>query len=91
MDEAGWDLEALGLSGAPRITTFAGRERHAAVDLALRYLGLGACVPVDADDEGRIFPPDALADAMDQQPGPSLVCLQAATSTPGHLIPWRKP
>ena len=89
MDEAGWDLEALGLSGAPRITTFAGRERHAAVDLALRYLGLGACVPVDADDEGRIFP-DALADAMDQQPGPSLVCLQAGNLHSGAFDPMEE-
>ncbi|BCW61797.1 aspartate aminotransferase family protein [Arthrobacter sp. StoSoilB22] len=89
MDEAGWDLEALGLTGAPRITTFAGRERHAAVDLALRYLGLGACVPVDADDEGRIFP-DALADAMDQQPGPSLVCLQAGNLHSGAFDPMEE-
>ncbi|MFJ5957585.1 pyridoxal phosphate-dependent decarboxylase family protein [Paenarthrobacter sp. NPDC092416] len=86
MDEAGWDLQALGLSGAPRITTFAGRERHAAVDLALRYLGLGACVPVDADDQGRILP-EALAEAMDQQPGPSLVCLQAGNLHSGAFDP----
>ena len=86
MDEAGWDLEGLGLSGAPRITTFAGRERHAAVDLALRYLGLGSCVPVDADKQGRIRP-DALADAMDQQPGPSLVSLQAGNLHSGAFDP----
>ncbi|MBM7792110.1 pyridoxal phosphate-dependent decarboxylase family protein [Paenarthrobacter ilicis] len=86
MDEAGWDLESLGLTGAPRITTFAGRERHAAVDLALRYLGLGACVPVEADQEGRILP-DALAEAMDQQPGPSLVCLQAGNLHSGAFDP----
>ena len=89
MDEAGWDLEALGLTGAPRITTFAGRERHAAVDLALRYLGLGACVPVDADDEGRILP-DALAEAMDQQPGPTLVCLQAGNLHSGAFDPMEE-
>ncbi len=89
MDEAGWDLEALGLNGAPPITTFAGRERHAAVDLALRYLGLGACVPVAADDEGRILP-EALADAMDQQPGPSLVCLQAGNLHSGAFDPMEE-
>ncbi|WOH19429.1 pyridoxal-dependent decarboxylase [Paenarthrobacter sp. GOM3] len=86
MDEAGWDLEALGLNGGPRITTFAGRERHAAVDLALRYLGLGACVPVDADREGRIIP-EALAEAMDEQPGPTLVCLQAGNLHSGAFDP----
>ncbi|WP_026542235.1 pyridoxal phosphate-dependent decarboxylase family protein [Paenarthrobacter nicotinovorans] len=89
MDEAGWDLEALGLTGAPRITTFAGRERHAAVDLALRYLGLGACVPVEADHQGRILP-DALAEAMDQQPGPSLVCLQAGNLHSGAFDPMEE-
>ncbi|GAA3274226.1 aspartate aminotransferase family protein [Paenarthrobacter aurescens] len=89
MDEAGWDLEALGLSGAPRITVFAGRERHASVDLALRYLGLGACVPVDADHEGRILP-DALAEAMDQQTGPSLVSLQAGNLHSGAFDPMRE-
>lgn len=86
MDEAGWDLADLGLSGAPRITTFAGRERHAAVDLALRYLGLGACVPVDTDAQGRILP-DALAEAMDEQPGASLVCLQAGNLHSGAFDP----
>ncbi|AFR27682.1 aminotransferase class V-fold PLP-dependent enzyme [Arthrobacter sp. Rue61a] len=86
MDQEGWDLQSLGLSGAPRITTFAGRERHAAVDLALRYLGLGACVPVDADEQGRILP-EALAAAMDEQPGPSLVCLQAGNLHSGAFDP----
>ncbi|MCW3767545.1 pyridoxal phosphate-dependent decarboxylase family protein [Paenarthrobacter ureafaciens] len=86
MDEAGWDLEGLGLSGAPRITVFAGRERHAAVDLALRYLGLGSCVPVDADREGRILP-DALEDAMGEQPGPAIVCLQAGNLHSGAFDP----
>jgi glutamate/tyrosine decarboxylase-like PLP-dependent enzyme len=89
MDQAGWDLQSLGLSGSPRITTFAGRERHAAVDLALRYLGLGACVPVDADHEGRILP-DALAAAMDEQPGPSLVCLQAGNLHSGAFDPMEE-
>ncbi|MFJ4171095.1 pyridoxal phosphate-dependent decarboxylase family protein [Paenarthrobacter sp. NPDC089714] len=89
MDQAGWDLEGLGLSGAPRITVFAGRERHAAVDLALRYLGLGACVPVDADAEGRILP-DALAEAMEQQPGPSLVALQAGNLHSGAFDPMKE-
>lgn len=89
MDQAGWDLQWLGLSGAPRITTFAGRERHAAVDLALRYLGLGACVPVDADEQGRILP-EALAAAMDEQPGPSLVCLQAGNLHSGAFDPMEE-
>jgi hypothetical protein len=63
LDRIGWNLNADGLSGAPRITVFAGRERHASIDLALRYLGLGLPVAVDSDREGRIIPA-ALAEAM---------------------------
>ena len=50
-----------GLSGAPRVRVLVGAERHDTVDLALRYLGLGAPEPVAADDQGRIDP-DALAE-----------------------------
>ena len=38
---AGWDVEAHGLQGAPRLHVIVPDERHATVDLALRYLGLG--------------------------------------------------
>ena len=46
---AGWDVEADGLHGAPRIHVVASAEAHVTVDVALRYLGLGtrALDPVD--------------------------------------------
>ena len=61
--DAGWDVERLGLAGGPRVTVLVGAERHDSVDLALRYLGLGAPTPVAADDQGRVVPA-ALADAL---------------------------
>lgn len=89
LDRIGWNLNTDGLSGAPRITVFAGRERHASVDLALRYLGLGLPVPVDADREGRIIPA-SLAEAMRDVEGPSIVCLQAGNLHSGAFDPMRE-
>src|SRR6266567_2936967 len=54
LQRAGWDVAALGLSGAPRVRVLVGAERHDTVDLALRYLGLGTPAVVAADDQGRI-------------------------------------
>ena len=73
---AGWDVSTQGLVGSPGVRVLVGRERHDTVDLALRYLGLGAPEPVAADDQGRI---DVLAleDALRAGSGPTVVCLQA--------------
>ena len=86
LDAAGWDLDADGLSGSPRITVLVGDERHASVDLALRYLGLGTPVTVAADEQGRIRP-DALAAALDRVDGPVIVCLQAGNLHSGAFDP----
>ena len=60
---AGWDVEAHGLQGAPRVRVLVGAERHVTVDLALRYLGLGTPQAVAADGQGRVQV-DALAAAL---------------------------
>ncbi len=73
---AGWDVNRLGLSGAPRVRVLVGAERHGTVDVALRYLGLGEPTTVPADEQGRIRG-DALADALAAGSGPVIVCLQA--------------
>ena len=86
LDAVGWDLERDGLSGSPRITVLVGDERHASVDLALRYLGLGAPVTVAADGEGRIRP-DALGEALESTTGPTIVCLQAGNLHSGAFDP----
>ncbi|MDN4644797.1 pyridoxal phosphate-dependent decarboxylase family protein [Arthrobacter sp. PsM3] len=56
LSDAGWDLDADGLAGAPKIHCFVGRERHDTIDLGLRYLGLGRPTVVPADRQGRIDP-----------------------------------
>jgi glutamate/tyrosine decarboxylase-like PLP-dependent enzyme len=83
---AGWDHNSLGLTGAPRVRVLVGEERHTTIDLALRYLGLGAPTPVAADDQGRIVPA-ALAEALDGADGPTIVCLQAGNLHSGAFDP----
>jgi glutamate/tyrosine decarboxylase-like PLP-dependent enzyme len=82
---AGWDVEAKGLIGAPRIRVVANEERHATVDRALRLLGIGANAvePVAADANGAIDP-GALARALEGAAGsPTIVCLQAGNVNTG--------
>jgi hypothetical protein len=43
--QAGWDVDADGLLGAPELTVVVGEERHATVGRALRLLGLQDIVP----------------------------------------------
>jgi len=86
LTHAGWDLDRLGLCGAPRVRVLVGAERHETIDLALRYLGLGAPVTVAADGQGRIRL-DALADALAVGEGPTIVCLQAGNVHSGAFDP----
>src|SRR6478735_4023128 len=90
-ERVGWDVERDGLTGAPRVYVLAGAERHGSVDLALRYLGLGAAGLVDADDQGRIRP-DALDAALAGIPqnAPIIVCLQAGNLHSGAFDPFRE-
>ncbi|MFI5912311.1 pyridoxal phosphate-dependent decarboxylase family protein [Dactylosporangium sp. NPDC051541] len=83
----GWDVDFDGLFGAPRIRVLVGDERHDTLDLALRYLGLGAPTPVAADDQGRLRL-DALAEALEAGSGePAIVCLQAGNVHSGAFDP----
>jgi glutamate/tyrosine decarboxylase-like PLP-dependent enzyme len=76
LTDAGWDVDRLGLSGSPRVRVLVGAERHGTVDLALRYLGLGAPTEVAADAQGRIDV-QALTEALEAGEGPAIVVLQA--------------
>ncbi len=86
---AGWDVHRDGLTGGPRVHVIVGAERHDTVDVALRYLGLGAPTPVAADDEGRIRL-DALEAALTMIPvgEPVIVCLQAGNVHSGAFDPF---
>jgi glutamate/tyrosine decarboxylase-like PLP-dependent enzyme len=85
--DAGWDVGTQGLTGSPRVRVLVGAERHDTVDLALRYLGLGAPETVAADDQGRLDPA-ALAAALDGPDGPIVVCLQAGNVHSGGYDPF---
>jgi glutamate/tyrosine decarboxylase-like PLP-dependent enzyme len=84
----GWDVAHRGLQGAPRVRVLVGAERHDTVDLALRYLGLGAPHPVPVDEQGRLRA-DALHEALAATPaGPTVVVLQAGNVHSGAFDPF---
>jgi glutamate/tyrosine decarboxylase-like PLP-dependent enzyme len=88
LSQSGWDVARDGLAGGPRVRVLVGAERHDTVDLALRYLGLGAPEVVAADDQGRIDA-GALASALASGPsGPTIVVLQAGNVHSGAFDPF---
>jgi glutamate/tyrosine decarboxylase-like PLP-dependent enzyme len=88
LERVGWDVNERGLIGAPMIHVLVGAERHATVDRALRFLGLGsACiVPTPADTQGRMIPA-ALREALAELDGPTIVCAQAGNVNTGSVDP----
>ncbi|HMN98552.1 MAG TPA: pyridoxal-dependent decarboxylase [Miltoncostaeaceae bacterium] len=84
----GWDVEAHGLQGAPRIHALVGAERHDSIDAALRAIGLGAATAavVPADAAGRVDP-DAYAAAAAAVEGPTIACLQVGNVNGGAVDP----
>ena len=89
LSRVGWDVHRDGLTGAPRVHVLVGAERHDTVDVALRYLGLGAPTPVAADDQGRIRVDALEAGLADVPEGePVIVCLQAGNVHSGAFDPF---
>jgi glutamate/tyrosine decarboxylase-like PLP-dependent enzyme len=84
----GWDVEAMGLQGAPPLTTIAGEEAHASIHAACRMLGLGSrtVLGIATDDQGRMRP-DALEWALSASSGPAIVCAQAGSVNSGACDP----
>jgi glutamate/tyrosine decarboxylase-like PLP-dependent enzyme len=85
LGEAGWDVEADGLAGAPRVRIVASAERHATIDRALRLLGFGtrALEVVAADANGAIDVADLARVLASGPEGPTIVCLQAGNVNTG--------
>jgi glutamate/tyrosine decarboxylase-like PLP-dependent enzyme len=82
--EVGWDVERDGLNGAPAIRVVAGANRHATLDRALRFLGLGsaAVAEIPADGQGRIVV-EALRDELGRAEAPTIVSVQAGDINTG--------
>lgn len=89
--QAGWDVEADGLAGAPRVRVVASAERHATIDRSLRLLGFGHGVvePVAADANGAIDVADLQRVLRDGPTAPTIVCLQAGNVNTGAIDPLR--
>jgi glutamate/tyrosine decarboxylase-like PLP-dependent enzyme len=81
---AGWDVEADGLPGSPRVRILAGEERHATIDRSLRLLGFGSrsLELVRSGPNGTIDLDDLRARLTDHT-GPLIVCLQAGNVNTG--------
>jgi len=86
LDAAGWDVNADGLTGAPRLRVVCGAKVHVTVTRALRMLGLGAPELVEADDQGRMVA-NALRSALEGSSGPTIVCAQAGEVNTGAFDP----
>lgn len=85
LHQAGWDVGRDGLFGAPRVRVLAGAERHATIDRAVRFLGLGESVieEVPALSNGAMDT-NALAAALSNDVSrPTIVCAQAGNVNTG--------
>lgn len=91
LKQAGWNVEADGLYGAPEIAVVVGAEAHPSLIKSLGLLGLGRnrVVRVPVDGQGRMR-----ADSLPLLRAPAIVCLQAGNVNTGafdpfeQLIPW---
>lgn len=81
---AGWNVEAVGLFGAPPITVVVGEEAHPTLFKSMGLLGLGRerVVQVPVDGEGRMR-----AEELPELSGPTIVCTQAGNVNTGAFDP----
>lgn len=84
LKQAGWDVEAQGLFGAPPVTVIVGEEVHVSLLKALSLLGFGRerVVRVPVDQQGRM-----LAQHLPRITGPTIVCIQAGNVNTGAFDP----
>lgn len=84
--EAGWDVEADGLQGAPKVHVVVKTEKHSTVPRSFRFLGLGEATPVEvpSDNQSRIDPV-ALEHALADLEGPTIVCVESANVNTGSF------
>jgi len=86
--DAGWDVEADGLQGAPDVRVIAGDQAHVTVTVACRMLGLGAgrVRLVPSDDQGRMRLEELEAE-LARGSGATIVCAQAGDINTGAFDP----
>lgn len=83
--DAGWDVEAEGLFGAPPVQVVVGAEVHPSVRKALGLLGMGKArvQEVEVDGQGRMR-----ADRLPPLTPPAIVILQAGNVNTGAFDPF---
>jgi len=84
LSASGWEVEAMGLFGAPEVTVVVGEEVHVSVLKALSMLGLGRdrVVRVAVDGQGRMQ-----ANLIPPISGPTIICIQAGNVNTGAFDP----
>jgi glutamate/tyrosine decarboxylase-like PLP-dependent enzyme len=82
--QAGWDVEADGMFGAPEVAVVVGEEAHTTLfkSLGLAVFGCNRVVRVPVDKQGRMR-----ADVLPNLFGPTIVCLQAGNVNTGAFDP----
>jgi glutamate/tyrosine decarboxylase-like PLP-dependent enzyme len=82
--DAGWNVEADGLIGAPAVTVIVSDEAHPTLFKSLGMLGLGRnrVVRVPTDKQGRM-----IAARLPVIEGPTIVCTQAGNINTGAFDP----
>ena len=76
--QSGWNVEADGLQGGPKINIVVKTERHSTVPRALRHLGLGdsSAIEIPSDAQSRIDP-RALRKTLEGLSGPTIISVEA--------------
>jgi glutamate/tyrosine decarboxylase-like PLP-dependent enzyme len=84
--DAGWDVEAQGLQGAPHVNVVVKSEKHATVARALRFLGLGfsSAIEVPSDPQSRMDVAE-LERVLAGLQGPTVVCVEAGNVNTGSF------
>jgi glutamate/tyrosine decarboxylase-like PLP-dependent enzyme len=84
LKQAGWDVEADGMFGAPEVAVVVGEEAHPTLFKSLGLAGFGRnrVVRVPVDKQGRMR-----ADVFPHLSGPTIVCLQAGNVNTGAFDP----
>ncbi|MCI0536264.1 MAG: aminotransferase class V-fold PLP-dependent enzyme [Verrucomicrobiales bacterium] len=87
--DVGWDVNADGVFGAPKVRIITSDQGHASVDRALRFLGFGNCsvVTVSAEENGRMSPA-TLQGAIATDASPTIVVLNAGDLNMGAFDPF---
>ena len=84
LNRQGWDVNAKGLFGAPKVRIVAGKQAHGAVLKAISMLGLGRdnIEWVDVDDQGRM-----IASKVPKLDNKTILILQAGNVNSGSFDP----